>query len=302
MRIVYLNKNYNSSGFTLIEMLVAMVITTILGIAIMTLYIRNSRTYSVQTQVAEAQQNVRAGIESIVFDLRNAGYNPTGSTISGLGFVQAGTNVIQVTMDLSDDAGTLEPRAPDGDITTATGASDPNENVTYRLYNSGTNDAYGNSIIRLGRDTNNGGAIVPVAEYIDTVGFAYAFDSDDDGELDFDNNSTPADTSDDRIFWAIQDPAGGGTWFELDADADDQITAADDTDGDGTINSVDTGIAVDLSDIRAVKIWVLGRTSRKDKNYTSSQSYVVGNQVKTPTDNFHRRLLMTVVTCRNMGL
>ena len=267
----------------------------------MTLFIKNSRTYSTQIQVAEAQQNVRAGLESIIFDLRNAGYNPTGASITGLGFVQAGTNILQVTMDLSDDSGTTEPRAPDGDLITSSGAADPNENVTYGCYNATTAvDAYGVHIRRLGRNTNFGvSSPVPVAEYIDAVGFAYAFDSDGDGMLDFDDNGTPADTSDDRIFWSIQN---GGNWLELDANGDNQITAADDTDSNGTINSVDTGIAANFDDIRAVKIWVLGRAARKDEKYTSNQSYVVGNQVITPSDNFRRRLLSTVVTCRNMGL
>ena len=292
-----INKDSNS-GFTLVEMLVVMVITGIIGVSIMTLYINSSRTYDAQIQVAEAQQNVRAGIESIVFDLRNAGYNPTAADITGLGFVQAGTNVLQITMDLSDDAGSLEPRDPDGDLSLGNlgVTADPNENVTYSRYNAGVNDAYGIPIRRLGRNANSNS---PVAEYIDEVGFAYAFDSDGDGALDFDDNGTPADTSDDRIFWSVQ---SGGNWFELDANGDNLITVADDTDNNGTINSVDTSIVVDLDDIRAVKIWVLGRTSRKDKNYVSTQSYVVGNQVITPNDNFRRRLLSTVVTCRNMGL
>lgn len=301
------NPRYPSSdsGFTLVEMLVAMVITGIIGISIMTLYINSSRTYDAQTQVAEAQQNARAGLESIVFDLRNAGYNPTGASIAGLGFVQAGTTILQVTMDLSDGTGATDPRLPDGDLIDSddkdgdgnTTESDPNENVIYSLYNSGTNDVYGNPIVRLGRNTGNGND--PVAEYINAIGFAYAFDSNGDGALDFDDNGTPAVTSDDRIFWSIQN---GGNWLELDANGDNQITAADDTDSNGTINSVDTGIAVDLADIRAVKIWVLARASRSDKNYTSTQSYVVGDQVITPSDNFRRRLLSTVVTCRNMGL
>lgn len=290
----------NRFGFTLIELLVSLVIFGVVGTGIMSLYVNSSENYETQTLVGENQQNVRAAIESIAFDLRNAGYNPTGATIAGLGFVQAGTNVLQITMDLSDDAGTLEPRAPDGDLTTASGASDPNENVTYSRYNSGVNDIYGNAISRLGRNTGAGND--PVAEYIQAVGFAYAFDSDGDGALDFDNNGTPAILTDDRIYWAVQNPGVNGNWFELDATGDDLITAADDTDSNGTINAVDTGIAADLGDIRAVKIWVLGTSSRRERNYTSTQSYVVGNQVLTPNDAYRHYLLTTSVACRNMGL
>ena len=128
-----------------------------------------------------------------------------------------------------------------------------------------------------------------------------------------DANTISIATSDGNRKWGTNSSYSDGTWHyyclvQNGTSQDDinlwmdGIKQSIESTTDGTINSVDTGIAVDLDDIRAVKIWVLGRTSRKDKSYTSSQSYVVGNQVKTPTDNFHRRLLMTVVTCRNMGL
>ncbi len=302
------NRVNKQGGFTLVEMLVALVIFGVVGTGIMSLYVNSSATYESQNLVAEAQQNVRAAVESIAFDLRNAGYNPTGAAIPNLGFVQAGTNILQVTMDLSDDAGTIEPRNPDGDLSLGGlgVTADPNENLTYSLYNAAVNDIYGNPISRLGRNTGAGND--PVAEYIHAIGFAYAFDSDGDGALDFDNNGTPADLTDDRIYWAIQDPAGSGTWFELDATGDGLITPADDTDSDNVINSVqalDAGgnaIPVDLDDIRAVKIWVLATPPRRERSYTSTQSYVVGNQVLTPNDAYRRRLLTTTVVCRNMGL
>jgi len=304
MRLVDIKCKRADSGFTLVEMLVALAITVIIGVSIMTLYIRNLHTYDAQTQVTEAQQNVRAAIESLIFDLRNAGYNPTGATISDLGFVQAGTNVLQVTMDLSDGTGATDPRNPDGDIVDTDDGDgdgnstepDPNENIIYSLYPATVNDAYGVPIRRLGRDSGNGNS--PVAEYIDAIGFAYALD-DGSGNLVTDPNG--------RVQWNIQDPSGGSNWwYFVDANNDGQFIATDDdvSPADNVIDLADSGIAVtaDLNKIRAVKIWVLGRTSRIDKKYTSTQSYVVGNQVLTPNDNFRRRLLSTVVTCRNMGL
>ncbi len=305
--------NSSDSGFTLVEMLVAVAITGLIGLSIMTLYINSSRTYDVQTQVAEAQQNVRAGIESIDWDLRMAGFDPTfnaGTTITTatkgrLGFTLDITGGESDSID--NDLDTIvdeadESRYADGD------SNDANETITFGFSNANDADLNGivddlnsdsifNDVASLARDT--GGGFQPIAENIQAIAFAYAVDSDGDGALDFDDNGTPANTADDRIYWSVQN---GGNWFELDANGDNQITAADDTDSNGSINSVDTGIAVNLDDIRAVKIWVLGRTSRIDNNYTASQSYVVGDQVLTHSDNFRRRLLSTVVTCRNMGL
>ncbi len=59
---------------------------------------------------------------------------------------------------------------------------------------------------------------------------------------------------------------------------------------------------VDISNIRAVRIWVLARTKNKAKNFTDTRTYKVGDNVITPGDHFRRRLLTTNVTCRNLGL
>ena len=277
----------HSCGFTLVEMLVAVVITGILGTGIMSLYVNSSRTYETQTLVSEAQQNVRAGLDALAWDIRMAGYDPTRD--AGAGFLQAGSDAIQVTMDLGDDSGA---GAPDGDLTDASSAPDPEENITYSLYASGTDDVYGNPIVRLGRDTNSGGGNSPVAEYIEDIGFAYAFDSNNDGVLDSDAGG--------RTHWAVI--GGNGNWWELDADGDDQITVADDTNGDNSVNSIDTGIAADLNDIRAVKVWLLARTPRRDRNPAPSEDYIVGDQIFQSADGMRRRLLTTSIICKNMGL
>jgi type IV pilus assembly protein PilW len=63
-------------GFTLTEILVAMVLTGIVVGAIYTTYKSQQDTYMAQDQVAEMQLNLRAAAHIMASDIRMAGYNP----------------------------------------------------------------------------------------------------------------------------------------------------------------------------------------------------------------------------------
>ena len=256
----------NSRGFTLVEVLVALALTGIIGVTIMNLYISSSRAYHAQLQVTEMQQNLRAGLDALVSDLQMAGY-AKGSD-AAVGMVSAGSASVQFSMDLNND----------GDIV------DTNEDLTYSRYMSGV-------IPRLGRKSGLGNNS-PVAEYIEAMGFAYAFDGNADGSLDAD--------ADGRTHWGVMEI--GGNWIELDTDADNRIDTSDDTDADGIIDGIDTGILAREQDVRAVKIWLLGRAPQPDPQFNASQTFVVGDRVLTFNDNYRRRLLQTSVSCRNLGI
>ncbi len=68
-------------GFTLIEILVALVITSILSIAIYSFFIGQHHAYTVQDQVIEMEQNARAAMDMIRRDLRMAGYHAMGDEL-----------------------------------------------------------------------------------------------------------------------------------------------------------------------------------------------------------------------------
>jgi type IV pilus assembly protein PilW len=65
----------NRKGVSLIELLVALVICGIVVAGAYRFFITQTRTYSVQDQVIEAQQNVRLAMEILLRDLRMAGYD-----------------------------------------------------------------------------------------------------------------------------------------------------------------------------------------------------------------------------------
>ena len=62
------------SGFTLVELMVALVIAAILIVGIFQLYRSTQNTYLAQDQLAELQQNARIGIEQMIREMRLAGY------------------------------------------------------------------------------------------------------------------------------------------------------------------------------------------------------------------------------------
>ena len=114
-----------------------------------------------------------------------------------------------------------------------------------------------------------------LAEGIEAMAFAFAYDNDADQLLDTDGAG--------NVLWGI--------------------------DSDGN-NVLDTSVAggglptlVNMDRIRAVRIWLLGRTKGNVPKHRDIDTYVVGNQTLGPfNDNFQRILLISTVKCRNMGL
>jgi len=268
-------------GFTLVELLVAMAMAVIVMAALYSTFKSQQDSYVNQEVVAEMQQNLRAALYMMARDIRIAGYDPT--ELADAGIVSAGPDSINFTFDINDgidnDAdGTVdeidEPIINDGDV------NDANENITYSL---DTTDADNPRLVR-----NAGGGDQPVADYIDAVGFAYAFDNDGDDQLD--------------------SSAGGHIIWAIDSDGDDKLDLNLDTNDDGVIDTNDStaGVSlspqVDINRIRAVRIWLLARTGKVDRSFTNSTIYVVSNQHPQYNDNFRRRLLTTAISCRNMNL
>ena len=72
------------SGFTLIEILVALALTGIVLGAIYAAYQSQHKTYITQESVAEMQQNLRAAMYLMVREIRMAGYDPRGTAGAGI--------------------------------------------------------------------------------------------------------------------------------------------------------------------------------------------------------------------------
>jgi type IV pilus assembly protein PilW len=141
-----------NSGFSLIEILVAMAIGSIAMAAIFLAYQVQVTGKISQENVLDRNQDTRASLELIASDIRMAGCDPTGTASAG--FVSATPTTLEVTMDTRSDTG----NESDGDF------SDPGEHILYTL-------AAGNIMReRVGIDPAGG---VELTRNVDALNFVY---------------------------------------------------------------------------------------------------------------------------------
>ena len=64
-------------GFTLVELMIVVALSGLIGIAVMVLFKSQQTSYSAQGQVSEMQQNLRVAGDRLSRDLRMVGYDPS---------------------------------------------------------------------------------------------------------------------------------------------------------------------------------------------------------------------------------
>ena len=94
-----------NSGFTLLEVIVALTITLIVMSGIISLLNSLNRTYTGQNVAAAVQQVTRAGIDIMTRNIRMAGLNPLN--LEPIGIVEASGDKIRFKLDL-DGSGAIE--------------------------------------------------------------------------------------------------------------------------------------------------------------------------------------------------
>jgi type IV pilus assembly protein PilW len=275
----------STAGFTLIEVLIAMAVSMLILGGAYSVFMSQQKNTTVQINVSDIQQNLRAAMDFMVRDIRMAGYAGTdnGATES-FGITDVAFSDYSADPD-ADGSGYVAFSYLDDSTSPAF-----SQTVSYSLFN---NSAVAPGSIALMRDT--GGGRQPMAGYIIALGLAFAYDANQDGELDQDASG--------NVIWAV-DTDNDGDWDKLDTNGDGQINATD-LDGGATTGQIagtGTGTPLREQDIRAVRIWMLGRSPAPDNTYTDNKTYIVGRDVLQPNNNFRHRLLDRTVLCRNMGL
>lgn len=294
------------TGFTLVELMIALVVASLVMAAVYSSLQSQHASYLAQDQVVEMQQNLRATMNIMAREIRMAGYDPTlraGREPTPASVLTATATQLQISMDSNENGVVVDPdpKPPN---------REPNEIVAFGFGAGidvrpadGIADA---GVANLGRNT--GAGFQPIAENIHAVGFAYAFDGDGNGSLDFnDLNSNGVQDPGETTIWAV-DTDGDGAWEDLDRNSDGLINI-DDLPAVGeavppvqAMGGRQTGIPIHPEEVRAVRIWLLARASQPDWRYRNTNTYVVGWQVVTVNDHFRRRVQEMVVDCRNMGL
>jgi len=87
-------------GFTLIEMLVSIIVLAILGSAAVVFLMRQNQTLLAQNDGTLTSQNARAGVELLVREIRNAGYD---GRATGAGITRMEPDTVAWTADLNGD-------------------------------------------------------------------------------------------------------------------------------------------------------------------------------------------------------
>lgn len=287
-----------TNGFTLVELMVTMAIASLVMVGIYSAYSTQQKSHTVQQQVGEMQQNIRSAIYMLEREARMAGYDPwpvdgvdnnndgtideAAEDTADAGIKVAMAHEFEFTADLDED-GAISANGGDSEwINLKLSASEDTNN-------DGIADDGAAAVIRTSGEGTDA-VSVKIAEDIHCINFAYAFDADNDGQLDV-------------------SPAGNVIWAQ-DTDGDGSLDWVLDNTDDGEINSSDTGAdmvssgfttaVVPVADIRAVRVWLLARTRFPVKGHTERDTYIVGSRSFSPNDSYDRRLLTTMVRFRNL--
>ncbi len=271
-------RKLTDNGFSLIELLIAMaIIGLVIGVFHQSTRTRR-KAYVTQNQVCAMQQNLRAAMVHMVRDIKMAGFDPLGSDNFGI------TDIGLKDLDdnPSPDGNSSLEFTIDRDQNGVLGGG--NETIYYCIYDSPTASSTGTDFAR----RIGAGGRQPFAENIEALGLAYAYDNDNDGNLDQSEGG--------HIIWAI------------DGNNDNLLDINLDTNDDGLIDVYDNpaGTALEfnvgLDRIRSVRIWLLARAERQNEDLHDNQTYAIANQRITPNDSFRRLLMTTIVRCRNLGI
>lgn len=149
-------------GFTLIEIIVALVIGFIVIGAGFTFYNSQYQTKLDQERIASIQQNLRSAITMLSKDIRKAGYDPTDQTSAGFSVAESQSLTFSFSRDadsngVDDDGDSLVDEGDEAGLTSE---------ITYTV-----EDSDGNGINELVRKSN--GQSITIADGVDGLEFRY---------------------------------------------------------------------------------------------------------------------------------
>jgi type IV pilus assembly protein PilW len=260
--------NNKNLGFTLAELLVAMVISSIILAIMYATYQAQLRSQITQQLVVEMQQNARAVMYAMEREIRLAGYDPTESGNARITSAQIGS--ITFTMDINngvddDGDGIIDEFDEIGMPNTDGDVLDNSEEITYHLSNDLDEDGIADSLnCNLLREHWDGAATqsAVIAQNIDALNFVYL---DGSGVDLIDYGLAPPSV-----------PVG---------------QLAD-------IRSVQITTVARAGQAALNALYKLSKNNPDDKTYTNQQGAVI---LPAPNDRYRRIVLSTDIKCRNLG-
>lgn len=314
------------NGFTLVEIMVAMLLSLLLGVAIVTVFVNNSHSFNQDDNVMRMQDDARFALQQIAFDLNMAGHY---AELLSPASVTPDTN-LAIGLDC-------------GPATVA--------NWTYRT----TQPATGDSLSLIALDNVTSAQVVAghscfladeVAPGTDVVSIKRVAGAETavfrDGGVYLRTNGTvgllyrqpltgapavavalprteweyrPAIYYIRQYAYALGDNiptlcrkvlGGAGPSMLTDCIATGienlQIEYGIDTSGDGNPNAyMSAPTLADLQNAVSARIYLLARTTENDVRYTNQKTFSIGNAPDySPNDSFHRRVYSTTVAIQNI--
>src|SRR5215467_5410208 len=130
-------KRKTQTGFTIIEVMIAVAISSVLVTAVYQTFHSQQRSYTMQSEAAAMEQNLRGSLYLLTKELRSAGYNPSQATTSDFRFVTSFPTpnnlfTVNYATDHSIVAFTLD---TDGNGAIASTPNN-NEQIAYRFNNT----------------------------------------------------------------------------------------------------------------------------------------------------------------------
>ncbi len=276
-------KIMNEQGFTLLEMMIAVLISAVVMIAIYLTFASQEKSQITQKQITEMQQNIRAAMHIMSNEIRLAGHDKSLERNAEAGLIEAGPGRIRFDMDICLTDGTPYPYYIDVNGT----PNDPSDDV------EGDPDG----------DTDGPNEDV-------TYGFDKADDADGDGMIDnpsadfekllLKRETCPTENKSDKTKCSGLQPFAEfiqGVRFTYFDGAGNVIAG---TKSGGFLTDTQ------MSNVRTVRLAILGRTKRDIREIPDTETYDMsgdGSFVVGPfNDTFRRRLLITTIKCRNLGV
>jgi type IV pilus assembly protein PilW len=149
-----------AGGFTIIELMIVVVLAGVLGATVVSLFRAQSSVFRGENQALEVDQNLRAALDLMLRELRNAGMkDPLQPYAEPPGVLVAESQRVRFTMDFHSTAA-LD-GTPDGDV------EDPNEDIEYSYTPSD------GTVRRRTRGAEGDSGAQPMAELVSGVRFTY---------------------------------------------------------------------------------------------------------------------------------
>jgi type IV pilus assembly protein PilW len=312
------------AGFSLVEVMAALVILAIALTAVFATFISQQKSFTVQNRVAEMQQNLRQAVEYMSRDVRMAGYgipdnvtipnNVVAAGVTSLRSLYAKDNTtgpdqiyILYSFDMDNNqrptwnTGSMAIGAGSVTVDNTSGFSATSTGGDLVIVTDGVKVELFQTVSKTATVLTFGGTIYPA-----TASNAYATGSPPPATSTvskarfvryyIDNTTDPSHPT------LMVDRMGGAAAQPVADDIEDmQFTYGLDTNGDGIIESWNAN-ATTPSQIRQVRLQLVARTRLPEAGWSETRPAIGNRAAGTTPDGYRRRIYDIVIDVRNSGV